>query len=329
MLFLAPMASITDQPYRLLIKRLFAVDVLTSELISSHGIFFKDPKTLKLCEFHEDEHPIGAQIFGYDIEKLVYSAQYLEDMGYDFVDINMGCPVQKVALKGAGAGMLRDLDKIKSTLTALKNVLSIPLTIKVRTGWDDTSINVMDVVRVAKDCGVERVAIHGRTRQQGYKGSTNWELLRQVACAFPNTIVGNGDIRGLDDYRALPADAPFAGVMVGRAALSYPWIFREMKSGKKEHVLPSEIMSVLETYLGYLLAYNAQRPYYVQLRFKKLAGWLSYGLPYASKFRTELFRLKDEDYTPLLDYARDYFNSFDHNEFSTRPLESIYYGGEG
>lgn len=329
MLFLAPMASITDLPYRLLFRKHLGVDGVISELISSHGIFYKDKKTLKMCEYHGAERPVYAQIFGFDLEKLTFAAQFLQDMGYDGVDLNLGCPVQKVVQKGAGAGMLRDIPALLSTLEAIKKAISIQFSIKIRLGWDSECINARQVVGFAKELGIERVAIHGRTRQQGYKGQANWEIMREIAHAFPNFVIGNGDIRSREMYLSCKQDAPFLGVMIGRAALSYPWIFDEIQLGKKLHILPEQIIQLLRVYLGYLQEYSPQNPHYIQLRFKKMAAWLSYGLPYASRFRAEIFRIKSDDQQPLVEYAENYFTAFHQDEFSSRELEAIYHGGEG
>ena len=329
MLFLAPMASITDLPYRLLFRKHLGVDGVVSELISSHGIFYKDRKTLKMCEYHPDERPVYGQIFGYDIPKLVFAAKFLQDMGYDGVDLNLGCPVQKVVQKGGGAGMLRDIPALLATLESIKKAISIPFSIKIRLGWDSDGINAHQVVGFAKELGIERVSIHGRTRQQGYKGQANWELMREVAYAFPNFVIGNGDLRSLEMVRECKRDAPFLGIMIGRAALSYPWIFQEVRLGKKLHILPEQIMELLRTYLEYVCIYFPQNSHYIQLRFKKMASWLSYGLPYASKFRAEIFKLQCENQQSMIQYAEEFFGACGQDEFSNRELEAIYHGGEG
>ena len=229
-LILAPMASITDLPYRLLMKRHFGVDVVISELISSHGLCFQDRKTLQLAAYHPDERPVGGQIFGYEADLMATAAKALESLGYDFVDINLGCPVQKVVKKGAGAGMCRDVDNLFKILSQIKSILCIPLTIKIRLGWDDDQINAEEIVDCARNLGIRWVAIHGRTRKQGYRGEANWTLMRELAWKYPNFVVGNGDIRSYEDYRRFVQDAPFLGVMIGRAALSHPWIFEEIRN---------------------------------------------------------------------------------------------------
>jgi nifR3 family TIM-barrel protein len=173
---LAPMAGITNSPFRRLMRRRGS-SVVVSELVSANGIRYSSQKTIELLKFHEEERPVGLQIFGDDHQNLIDAAKFIEERGASFVDINMGCPVPKVVSKGGGSAMCRDLPLLAKLLNGLVAAVKIPVTIKIRTGWDEHSVNALDVVRVAEDCGVAWVAIHGRTRAQGYSGLADWDLI--------------------------------------------------------------------------------------------------------------------------------------------------------
>ncbi len=328
MLALAPMASITDAPYRYLMQRLFNVDVVISELISCHGIFYKDKKTALLSRKIPGEKNVGGQIFGNDAEKLAIAGRYIEDLGYDFVDINLGCPVSKVVNNGAGAALCRNVDHLFDTLTAIKQAITIPLTIKIRIGWDEDHINAEEIVARAKKEGIKWVAIHGRTRAQGYKGKADWDLMKSIARRFPNYIFGNGDIRSLSDYQQAIFDAPFLGIMIGRGILSHPWLFQEIHSKSQINVTPTQVLDLLSTYLDLLQAHN-DNPRYILLRYKKMASWLSNGLQNASQFRRDLFAIRTDEVPPLIECSHRFFNTISTDMLSKRPVEAIYRGGEG
>jgi nifR3 family TIM-barrel protein len=326
-LVLAPMASITDLPYRLLFKRHFGVDVVISELISSHGVCQGDKKTQRLCRMLPDERPVGAQIFGHESQVLARAARILEDMGYDFIDINLGCPVQKIVSKGAGAALCRDLNRLFDVLGTTQLAISIPVSIKIRLGWDEQSINAMELVARAKAQNIQWVAIHGRTRHQGYSGEANWDMLRDIARTYPGFVIGNGDIKSYRKFERETSGASFLGVMIGRAALSYPWIFHEIRQKQKIQVRMEWVVQVLQHYLDYLSTHGTEQAY-VLLRLKKMAGWLSHGLPGASQFRRNLFSSAPSSPHQVLQVAETFFQTAGER-FSDRSLEDIYRGGEG
>jgi nifR3 family TIM-barrel protein len=223
---LAPMAGITDMPFRRLMKRLGA-GVLVSEFVSAHAVASGAPKLKKYLSYHEDERPVGLQLFGGDADVLLRAAQVVQDRGFDFVDINLGCPVPKVTRKGGGSAWLCHLGDLGQMLGQLRQGLKIPLTIKIRTGWDQASINAHEVVRIAREEGVDGVAIHGRTRAQGYSGLANWDLIADVKKRTSLSIVGNGDIISGPLAAARWVDSGCDAVMIGRGALKNPWIFLE------------------------------------------------------------------------------------------------------
>ena len=212
---MAPMAGITDVVFRTLIRELGA-EIVVSELISAEGLVRGGKKTLELVQFCEAERPVGIQIFGSSIDTLVEAAKIVQSQGADFVDLNLGCPVKKVVCDGGGAAWLRDPVQLGKLLSAMKAALRIPLTIKVRTGWDESSRNVHEVARVAGDSGVAWIAIHGRTRAQGYAGKSDWDLIREVARSSAIPVIGNGDIITASDAKKKIEDGFAHAVMIGR-----------------------------------------------------------------------------------------------------------------
>jgi tRNA-dihydrouridine synthase B len=223
---LAPMAGITDMPFRRLMKKMGA-GVLVSEFVSSHAIVHGGPRIKKYLSYHEDERPVGIQIFSGEEDYLIKAAQIVEGKGLDFVDLNLGCPVPKVTKKGGGSAWLCHPVDLGALLGRLRSAIRIPLTIKIRTGWDTSSINVHEIVRIAADQGVDAVSIHGRTRAQGYAGQADWDLIENVASTSKIPIIGNGDIVTGPLAVARLQTSGCSGVMIGRGALKNPWIFLE------------------------------------------------------------------------------------------------------
>jgi tRNA-dihydrouridine synthase B len=237
---LAPMAGITDMPFRRLMKRLGA-GVVISEFVSAHAVTSSSPRLSKYLAYHEDERPVGLQLFGGDPDVLLQAARIVQDRGFDFVDINLGCPVPKVTRKGGGSAWLCHLTDLGQMLSQLRHGLRIPLTIKIRTGWDHASINAHEVVRIAQEEGVDAVAIHGRTRAQGYSGLANWDLIADVKSQTRLSIVGNGDLISGPLAAARLADSGCDAVMIGRGALKNPWIFQEsVEAWKQASLLSNE-----------------------------------------------------------------------------------------
>lgn len=223
---LAPMAGITDMPFRRLMRRMGAGCVVT-EFVSSHAIVHGGPRVSKYLAFHAEERPVGLQIFGGDDDILVEAAKKAQDLGFDFLDLNLGCPVPKVTRKGGGSAWLCMPLELAQVLQKLRKVLSIPFTIKIRTGWDANSKNSHEIVRIAGECGVDAIAIHGRTRAQGYSGLADWSYIAEVSAQTQVPIIGNGDIVTGPLAAARLETSGCAGVMIGRGALKNPWIFFE------------------------------------------------------------------------------------------------------
>jgi tRNA-dihydrouridine synthase B len=224
---LAPMAGVTDTLFRRVIRGLGGCGLLMTEFTSSEGITRSAKKTLRYLYFQEDEHPITAQLFGANPAVMADAARLVEDLGYDAVDINLGCPAKKV-VKCGGSGLLRDLPLLGEIFRAVRTAVRIPLTIKLRAGWDEKSIVAVEVAKLAEQCGVEGLAVHPRTREQGYSGRADWGLIASVKQAVKIPVVGNGDVNTPEDADRIVRETGCDAVMIGRAAATNPWIFAQM-----------------------------------------------------------------------------------------------------
>lgn len=323
---LAPMAGITDRPFRSFMREL-GCGVVVSELVSATGLKYSSEKTKKLMEFEASQHPVGIQLFGENFDHLTEAAQIVEQTGADFVDLNFGCPVPKVVNKGAGSACLKDLVRLRDVIRAAKKGISIPLTIKVRTGWDQNSRNTLEVAQVAADEGVTWVAIHGRTRAAAYSGLADWEYIREVKAGAYVPIIGNGDIhtasRAVERLQSSGCDA----VMIGRGCLKNPWIFMEAQARWTGQVAPGRlpVVTLLNRLHEHLANYYPERLVLIQLR--KFALWYSAGFPRASLFRKSLFQTQDRQST--LNAIEDYFGGVSTVLQEDTSHEPFLMGGHG
>lgn len=225
------MAGVTDLVFRRICKRLGA-DVMVTEFVSAEGILQRDDRTRHYTEFEEEQRPVGVQLFGADGERMGEAARKVIDWKQpDFIDINFGCPVNKVVAKNGGSSLLRDCPLLADVAAKVANAVGaqVPVTAKIRIGWDQNSINAVQVARILEDCGMQALAVHGRTRAQGYSGVANWEVIQECAAAVRIPVIGNGDLSNAEEIRRRLRETSVAGVMVGRAAVGYPWIFREAR----------------------------------------------------------------------------------------------------
>lgn len=305
-LILAPMASICNAPFRLLMEELGA-GMTVSELISCHGIEYKNERTLDMLKIHKDEENIGIQIFGEDADAMAYAAQVAEAQGPKFIDINMGCPVRKVVTKGGGSALLKDPKSLGPYLRTIKKALKIPLTIKIRMGWDAEGINADEIIKVAEDEGIEFVAIHGRTRAQQYTGKADWKYIESLALESKVPLIGNGDLHHPYQVKNKMKDTNCQGLMIARGALRNPFIFLE--AYQEDNQIGTlfngddyfEIIKRLQYYTEEM--FEKERTKLVQMR--KLIVWFAAGFKGASQFRGNIFATKTLD--DCMKYTEDYF----------------------
>src|SRR6266446_3602907 len=229
-LYLAPMAGVSDKIFRQLCKE-YGADVLTTEFVSAEGIFRRNERTREYLDFDEIERPIGVQLFGADAEHMAEAARQVVDwVQPDFIDLNFGCPVNKVVARNGGSALLKDCPTLGRVATGVvRAVAPLPVTAKIRIGWDNDSINAPTVAQLLESLGIAALAVHGRTRAQGYSGSADWEVIAQVAAAVSIPVIGNGDLFSCADVARRRAESGIAGAMIGRAAMSSPWIFSQTK----------------------------------------------------------------------------------------------------
>ena len=251
-LILAPMAGIPDLSFRRIAKG-FDVDLVTSEMVSSEGLVRNRARTKMLLQSHAEEKPLAIQLFGSDPKVVAEAARIVADEGADIIDLNMGCPVPKVVRQGAGAALLRDAETVASLVDAVRQAVSIPLTVKTRSGWSQSKINVVEVARISEDAGADAITIHPRTAKQGFSGSADWPLIAKVKQAVNISVIGNGDVTRPEDVGNMRKLTQCDGVMIGRGAMGNPWIFRQARQLIKGKPLssptPQERLDVVRRHL--------------------------------------------------------------------------------
>src|SRR5262244_1472894 len=304
---LAPMAGVTDTLFRRVIRSLGGCGLLMTEFTSSEGITRSAAKTLRYLYFQEDEHPITAQLFGANPTVMAEAAKMVEDLGYDAVDINLGCPAKKV-VKCGGSGLLRDLPLLEQIFRAVRAQVSIPLTIKLRAGWDENSIVAVEVARLAESVGVEAVAVHPRTRMQGYAGQADWRIIAAVKQAVKIPVIGNGDVQNPEDAARIVAETDCDAVMIGRAAATNPWIFSQMAeyqaTGSCRQPSDLDRHRLLSGY--YKEIQSANQPDAIG-KMKQFACWFTHGVGNGSELRRTVHAARTP--SEVLDAVERFFES--------------------
>lgn len=286
--FLAPMAGVTDTAYRILAREM-GCELVYSEMVSDKGINYRNTHTLEMLHTEPAERPIAMQLFGAEPESVARAAQYVESLGCaDILDFNMGCPAPKVVKNHEGSALMKEPRQAFAILSALRKAVRLPVTVKMRLGWDDDSINVLELARLAEQAGMDAIAVHGRTREQFYRGQADWETIAAVKQAVSIPVIANGDVRTCADLARIFAVTGCDGVMIGRAAQGNPWIFRRFREFLQTGVeLPEPSLAergeIILRHLDMLLQFKGD--YIGPREMRKHATWYTKGLPHGAELR--------------------------------------------
>jgi tRNA-dihydrouridine synthase B len=301
------MAGVTDTVFRRFIRNLGGCGLIMTEFTSADGVLRKkDQKAKRYLHFYQDEHPISAQLFGSDPNVMAEAARMVEGLGFDLVDLNLGCPAKKVVKCNGGSGLLRDLPAIGRIFEAVRAAVTIPFTVKFRAGWNDEEIVCVELARMAEACGLAAVALHARTREMGYSGNARWEWIAAIKDAVKIPVIGNGDIRSPEDACAMVAQTGCDAVMIGRSAPSNPWIFRQIEQycdvdrvgpdlrpgpPPTAYDQPSEAdrYQMIRTYFQMLI--EEELPDAVG-KMKQFASWFTHGVPGGAGLRKAIYESK-------------------------------------
>ena len=313
------MAGVTDMPFRMICKKYGNPGLLCNEMVSSKAISYKDEKTLEMLKFDEAERPISMQIFGSDSEIMGEAAKYIEQFA-DIIDINMGCPAPKVVKNGDGSKLLLDLENVKRIIETVRKSIEKPLTVKIRKGWDQEHIVATEVAKIAEEAGADAIIVHGRTRDEYYAGMSDWNIIRDVKNSVKIPVVGNGDIKSVEDAKRMFDVTGVDGIMIGRASLGNPWIFKEIienlsnidKHGgvllNKIDVSPNDKKEVMKEHFKLLLEQKGE--YTATREIRKHIAWYSKGLKDSSCLRektnqvetaNDFYRIVDEYFSKIIE----------------------------
>ncbi len=294
---LAPMAGVCNSAFRRIAKEM-GCGLIYAEMVSDKAIFYQNQKTLEMLYMTEQERPISQQIFGSDKESFVCAAKYIyENMHPDIIDINMGCPVPKVAVHAqAGSALLKNPKKIKEIIEAVVNSVPIPVTVKIRSGWDQNSINAVEVAKICESAGASAICVHPRTRSQGYSGKADWNIIKEVKESVSIPVIGNGDIKSIYDAKKMLDETGCDAVMIGRASLGNPWIFKQVNEYIENDLIidnptPLDRVDMCIKHLNYLKEIKIDKVAVLEIR--NHVSWYLKGLKESNEIKNEIFKTKD------------------------------------
>lgn len=289
-IILAPMAGVTDLPFRLLCKEQGA-GLLCMEMVSAKAIYYNNKNTESLMEIDERERPVSLQLFGSDADIMSEMAKKIEEKPFDILDINMGCPVPKVAGNGEGSALMKKPELVREIVSKVVKATCKPVTVKIRKGFDESCVNAVEIARIIEDCGAAAVAVHGRTREQYYSGRADWDIIRQVKEAVSIPVIGNGDVTGPESAKKMLEETGVDGIMIGRAARGNPWIFGQIKEYLETGILPQkpELSEVREMMLRHARMQLECKGEYTGIReMRKHVAWYTAGYPNSAKLRAKI-----------------------------------------
>jgi len=306
---LAPMAGVTDTVFRRFIRNLSGCGLIMTEFTSADGVLrAKDKKAKRYLHFYDDEHPISAQLFGSNPEVMAEAARMVEGLGFDLVDLNLGCPAKKVVKCNGGSGLLRDLPAIGRIFAAVRAAVKIPFTVKFRAGWNDQEIICVELAKMAEACGLCAVALHARTREQGYSGNARWEWIAAVKDAVKIPVIGNGDIRTPEDACAMIAQTGCDAVMIGRTAASNPWIFRQIEqytaTARYDEPDEADRYDMIRIYFSMLIEEKFPD---APGKMKQFGSWFTHGVPGGAGLRKAIYEAREA--TEILCRVEDFFEA--------------------
>lgn len=295
--FLAPMAGVTDLPFRLICKR-FGCGLLYTEMINAKALCYDDANTKKMLNIMDEEHPVAVQIFGSEPEFMGKAAKILNDYPNEILDINMGCPAPKVVKNGDGSALMRNPELAKKVLSSVVENSSKPVTLKIRKGWDDNSVNALEIALIAQEVGVDAITIHGRTREQYYAGNADWDIIKLIKDNLDIPVIGNGDVTSIEDAIKIKNDTNCDAIMIGRGAQGNPWIFERINHYLKTgEILPppttDEKIGVAIDHMK--LAIEEDGEYVAVREMRKHIGWYLKGMKNSARIRDKINKLEDPE----------------------------------